>query len=60
MNVSIVRCIECGNTITLDPGTYWDVSDTDIRCDKCKALITITLERGLLKKASLKEAGGSK
>jgi hypothetical protein len=41
---------ECGESIYLNPHAYWNVNDVGVKCDKCKATNTITLENGELRK----------
>ena len=48
-----VECIECSNTIK--PQGMWLSGQTDIRCKKCGALMTISIEEGRFRKLSLKE-----
>lgn len=31
----VIFCKECKETIYLDPHTYWTISDTTTRCEKC-------------------------
>jgi DNA-directed RNA polymerase subunit RPC12/RpoP len=45
-----IRCPECGWYTVLDAFTYWDVEDMDVTCTRCKARLTITLQKGQLKK----------
>jgi hypothetical protein len=40
---------ECGDNIRLEPLTYWNIENEDIKCKNCHAIITITLEGGKLK-----------
>ena len=54
-----VKCLECGESINLPPFTYWNVQDADVRCKNCKALMTITLERGELKKCRIRDPATS-
>lgn len=49
-DMPVIFCKECKETIYLDPHTYWTISDTTIRCEKCNTINTITLENGELKK----------
>lgn len=49
-----VECIECSKTIK--PQGMWMNGQTDIRCEKCGALMTIFVEEGRFKKLSLKES----
>jgi ribosomal protein S27E len=50
-----VHCRECGENITLDHLTYWDIENEDIKCKNCGAIITITLEGGKLKGSRTRE-----
>ena len=48
-----IRCIECKNKLGV-PGE-WLNGETDIRCGKCGALMTLTLENGRFKRLILKQ-----
>ena len=50
-----INCIECSNQII--PQGTWFNGQTDIRCNKCRCLMTITIEEGGFKKLVLKEPG---
>jgi hypothetical protein len=54
-----LKCLECGESIFLSPYTYWNVKDTDVRCKNCKALLTISLENGELKKCRVRDPATS-
>jgi hypothetical protein len=45
----VIFCKECRESIYLNPHAYWTISDTSVKCDKCNATNTITLENGELK-----------
>jgi ribosomal protein S27E len=49
-----IHCIECKNKVDV-PG-IWLSGETDIRCVKCGALMTLTLENGEFKRLILKQA----
>jgi hypothetical protein len=49
-HMPVIFCKVCKETIYLDPHTYWTISDTSTRCEKCNTTNTITLENGVLKK----------
>lgn len=49
-----VECVECSKAIK--PQGIWLNGQTDIRCEKCGALMTISIEEGRFKKLSLKES----
>lgn len=49
-----VICLECGKSIYLDSYTYWNVEDSDIRCQFCKAINVITTQDGQIKKTRLR------
>lgn len=49
-----IRCIECKNKIEVPGG--WINGEADIRCVKCGALMTLTLENGEFKRLILKQA----
>ncbi len=49
-----IHCIECKNKIGV-PGS-WLNGEIDIRCAKCGALMTLTLEDGEFKRLTLKQA----
>jgi rubrerythrin len=51
----IIICLQCGKSIYLDSYTYWNVEDTDIRCQFCKALMAVTTEDGQIKKTRLRD-----
>lgn len=51
-----IKCIDCFNAIELDGGVCVS-GQTDIRCKKCGALMTITIEEGKIKKLILKKSG---
>ena len=46
----VIFCEECKETIYLNPHAYWNVNDIGVKCDKCMAINTKTLEKGELKK----------
>ena len=48
-----INCIECSNQIM--PQGTWFNGQTDIRCNKCGCLMTITIEESRFKKLILKE-----
>ena len=48
-----VICLECGRFLYIDSCTYWNVEDSHIRCQFCKALIAVTTEEGQIKKMRL-------
>ena len=48
-----IHCIECKNKLGV-PGE-WLNGETDLRCGKCGALMTLTLENGELKRLILKQ-----
>ncbi len=54
-----VNCPQCSFINALDAFTYWDIEDTDIRCQKCAAVLTLTLKGGQLKKLRVKEPATS-
>jgi hypothetical protein len=43
---------ECRESIYLNTHTYWNVNDVGVKCDKCNATNTITLENGPIPKAT--------
>ncbi|MCL6090336.1 MAG: hypothetical protein M1393_04775 [Candidatus Thermoplasmatota archaeon] len=49
-----INCIECKNEIK-PPGEWLD-GEIDVRCRKCEALMTLTIENGRFKKLALKQA----
>ena len=51
-----LKCIECSNGIE-PPEDTWVSIQSDIECEKCGALMTITIVEGQLKKMILKEHG---
>lgn len=50
-----INCIECNNEI--HPQGDWPNGEADVRCRKCYALMTLTLENGRFKKLILKKVG---
>ena len=54
-----INCVDCGKNVYLSPMTYWNIEDSDVKCTNCKAILTITLKDGELKKINLKKAGSS-
>jgi hypothetical protein len=50
-----INCSECGKTISLLATTYWNVENADIKCGSCNAILTITLDKGELKKIRTRE-----
>lgn len=49
-----IRCVECKNKIEVP--IDWLNGETDIRCAKCRSLMTLTLENGEFKRLILKQA----
>jgi phage FluMu protein Com len=43
-------CKKCGELNYLTPHAFWNISDVGVKCDKCNAINTITLENWELKK----------
>jgi hypothetical protein len=55
LNLNIVSVVvtfrkECRESIYLNPHAYWNINDVDVKCDKCDAINTVTLEKGELRK----------
>lgn len=50
-----IKCIDCLTEIMLD-GSVCVSGQTDIRCETCGALMTITIEEGKIKKLILKKS----
>jgi hypothetical protein len=50
---------ECGWYTVLDAFTHWDVEDMDFKCSRCKARLTITLQKGQLTKMEKREPATS-
>jgi hypothetical protein len=46
----VMFCKKCGETNYLDPHAYWTINDAAVKCEKCQAVNTITLQNGELKK----------
>jgi hypothetical protein len=46
----VIFCKECKESIYLTPHAFWNISDFDAKCEKCGAIITITMENGELRK----------
>lgn len=49
----IINCVECRSEI--HPPGEWLTGETDIRCKRCDALMTLTIESGKFKKLTLKQ-----
>jgi hypothetical protein len=46
----VIFCKKCGETNYLDPKSYWTITDTAVKCEKCETINAITLEDGELKR----------
>lgn len=51
-----INCTECGNDIPLDLGVYANI-ETNIRCNKCGALLHIKMAQGQLWSIKLEKPG---
>lgn len=49
-----INCVECNREIS--PQGEWLTGETDIRCRKCGAIMTLAIENGRFKKLTLKRA----
>ena len=54
-----IQCPECGGITVLDILTYWDIEDTDVKCSQCKTRLTITVQKGQLKKLQTRKPAAS-
>jgi len=43
-------CEKCGEPNFLTPHAFWNITDFGGKCERCEAINTITLEKGVLKK----------
>jgi DNA-directed RNA polymerase subunit RPC12/RpoP len=44
-----IKCLECGNPISLPSSSYQNVENADVNCVQCNARLMVTFENGELK-----------
>ena len=55
-SMSVIFCKECKETVCLNPRDYWTIKDTQVKCERCGTINTITLVMGELKKQVYSES----
>ena len=52
----LIRCPECGANTDLG-ASYYNIEDAEVKCSGCKAILTVTLKNGEIKRLETKEPG---
>lgn len=46
----VYSCKKCGKPNFLTPHAFWNINDFGAKCEKCRTINTVTLEKGELRK----------